>query len=101
MWALGGEFAERPLRGAKSEYTSKAEKPFHTCQLLGSQCGDESRRVPGSSLTSTQIRRYAKHPLNEGHAVEDDEQSTDGRRERDYEIGRLMAFSDGVFAVAI
>ena len=33
--------------------------------------------------------------------VEDDERSTDGRRERDYEVGRLMAFSDGVFAVAI
>lgn len=33
--------------------------------------------------------------------VEDDEQFTAGRRERDYEIGRLMAFSDGVFAVAI
>ncbi len=33
--------------------------------------------------------------------VEDDEPSTDGRRERDYEVGRLMAFSDGVFAVAI
>src|SRR5262245_38329195 len=32
--------------------------------------------------------------------VEDDERSTDGR-ERAYEIGRLMAFSDGVFAVAI
>jgi uncharacterized membrane protein len=32
---------------------------------------------------------------------EDDEPSTGGRRERDYDIGRLMAFSDGVFAVAI
>jgi uncharacterized membrane protein len=39
--------------------------------------------------------------VSEGHVVEDDEQSTDGRRERDYDIGRLMAFSDGVFAVAI
>lgn len=33
--------------------------------------------------------------------VEDDEQSTDGDRERGYDLGRLMAFSDGVFAVAI
>jgi uncharacterized membrane protein len=33
--------------------------------------------------------------------IEDDEQPTDGRSERDYDIGRLMAFSDGVFAVAI
>ena len=33
--------------------------------------------------------------------VEDDERSTDGGGERAYEIGRLMAFSDGVFAVAI
>ena len=39
--------------------------------------------------------------MSEGHGVEDDEQWTDGRRERDYDIGRLMAFSDGVFAVAI
>lgn len=33
--------------------------------------------------------------------MENDEQSIDGRRERDYDISRLMAFSDGVFAVAI
>jgi len=33
--------------------------------------------------------------------VEDDEQSIDGRSEHDYDISRLMAFSDGVFAVAI
>ena len=33
--------------------------------------------------------------------VEDDEQSGDGDRERTYDIGRLLAFSDGVFAVAI
>src|SRR5689334_17911962 len=39
--------------------------------------------------------------MSGGHAVEDDEPSTDGRGEHDYEIGRLMAFSDGVFAVAI
>ena len=39
--------------------------------------------------------------VSEGHLVEDDEQAADGRGERDYEIGRLMAFSDGVFAVAI
>jgi uncharacterized membrane protein len=39
--------------------------------------------------------------VSEGHLVEDDEPSTDGTRERDYDIGRLMAFSDGVFAVAI
>ncbi len=39
--------------------------------------------------------------MSDGRGVEDDEQSTDGRTERDYEIGRLMAFSDGVFAVAI
>ena len=39
--------------------------------------------------------------VSEGHLVEDDEPSTDGGRERDYDIGRLMAFSDGVFAVAI
>jgi uncharacterized membrane protein len=39
--------------------------------------------------------------VSEGHVVEDDEPSTGGRRERDYEVGRLMAFSDGVFAVAI
>jgi uncharacterized membrane protein len=39
--------------------------------------------------------------VSEAYVVEDDEQSTDGRRERDYEVGRLMAFSDGVFAVAI
>jgi uncharacterized membrane protein len=39
--------------------------------------------------------------VSEGHVVEDDEQSTAGQRERDYDIGRLMAFSDGVFAVAI
>jgi TMEM175 potassium channel family protein len=39
--------------------------------------------------------------LSEGHVVEDDEQSTDSDRQRGYDIGRLMAFSDGVFAVAI
>lgn len=39
--------------------------------------------------------------MSEGHVVEDDEQSGDGDREHAYEIGRLMAFSDGVFAVAI
>jgi uncharacterized membrane protein len=39
--------------------------------------------------------------VSEGHVVEDDEPSTDGSRERDYDVGRLMAFSDGVFAVAI
>jgi uncharacterized membrane protein len=39
--------------------------------------------------------------VSEGRLVEDDEQSAAGRRERDYDIGRLMAFSDGVFAVAI
>jgi uncharacterized membrane protein len=39
--------------------------------------------------------------VSEGHVVEDDEPSTDGSRERAYDIGRLMAFSDGVFAVAI
>lgn len=33
--------------------------------------------------------------------VEDDEPSVDGTREGAYDIGRLMAFSDGVFAVAI
>jgi uncharacterized membrane protein len=33
--------------------------------------------------------------------VEDDERPADGHTERDYDIGRLMAFSDGVFAVAI
>ena len=33
--------------------------------------------------------------------MEDDEHSIDGRREHDYDISRLMAFSDGVFAVAI
>lgn len=39
--------------------------------------------------------------MSEGHVVEDDERPTDGGGERAYEIGRLMAFSDGVFAVAI
>jgi uncharacterized membrane protein len=39
--------------------------------------------------------------VGEGRVVEDDERPTDGDRERGYEIGRLMAFSDGVFAVAI
>lgn len=39
--------------------------------------------------------------MSERHAVEDDEQPTYDRGERDYDIGRLMAFSDGVFAVAI
>jgi uncharacterized membrane protein len=39
--------------------------------------------------------------VSEGRVIEDDEQSTDGDRERGYDIGRLMAFSDGVFAVAI
>jgi uncharacterized membrane protein len=39
--------------------------------------------------------------VSEGHAVEDDEQPSDGGREHAYDIGRLMAFSDGVFAVAI
>jgi TMEM175 potassium channel family protein len=39
--------------------------------------------------------------VSEGHAVEDDEPSVGGSRESDYDIGRLMAFSDGVFAVAI
>jgi uncharacterized membrane protein len=39
--------------------------------------------------------------VSEGRLAEDDEQSAAGRRERDYDIGRLMAFSDGVFAVAI
>ncbi len=39
--------------------------------------------------------------VSEGRAIEDDEQSTSDRRDRDYDIGRLMAFSDGVFAVAI
>jgi uncharacterized membrane protein len=34
-------------------------------------------------------------------SVEDDERSIDGRSEHDYDISRLMAFSDGVFAVAI
>jgi uncharacterized membrane protein len=33
--------------------------------------------------------------------VEDDEQSIDSRNEHAYDISRLMAFSDGVFAVAI
>ena len=33
--------------------------------------------------------------------MEDDEQSIDGRSDHDYDISRLMAFSDGVFAVAI
>ena len=33
--------------------------------------------------------------------MEDDEQSIDARSEHDYDISRLMAFSDGVFAVAI
>ncbi len=33
--------------------------------------------------------------------MEDDEQSIDGRSEHDYDLSRLMAFSDGVFAVAI
>ena len=33
--------------------------------------------------------------------MEDDERSIDGRSEHDYDISRLMAFSDGVFAVAI
>jgi uncharacterized membrane protein len=33
--------------------------------------------------------------------VEDDERSIDGRSEHDYDISRLLAFSDGVFAVAI
>ena len=32
--------------------------------------------------------------VSEGRLVEDDEQPTDGRSERDYDIGRLMAFSD-------
>ena len=39
--------------------------------------------------------------VSEEQAVEDDEQPASGRRERSYDIGRLMAFSDGVFAVAI
>jgi uncharacterized membrane protein len=39
--------------------------------------------------------------VSEEHVVEDDERPTDGAGERAYEIGRLMAFSDGVFAVAI
>jgi uncharacterized membrane protein len=39
--------------------------------------------------------------VSQGHAVEDDEPSTSARRENAYEVGRLMAFSDGVFAVAI
>jgi transmembrane protein TMEM174 (potassium channel) len=39
--------------------------------------------------------------VSEGRAVEDDEPSTGGSRESDYDVGRLMAFSDGVFAVAI
>jgi uncharacterized membrane protein len=39
--------------------------------------------------------------VSETRVVEDDEQSTSEDRERGYEIGRLMAFSDGVFAVAI
>jgi TMEM175 potassium channel family protein len=39
--------------------------------------------------------------VSEGRAVEDDEPSAGGSREHDYDIGRLMAFSDGVFAVAI
>ena len=33
--------------------------------------------------------------------MEDDEHSIDARSEHDYDISRLMAFSDGVFAVAI
>ena len=39
--------------------------------------------------------------VSEEQAVEDDEQPASGHRERSYDIGRLMAFSDGVFAVAI
>jgi hypothetical protein len=33
--------------------------------------------------------------------VEDHEQSIAGRSEHDYDISRLLAFSDGAFAVAI
>ncbi|HET9849676.1 MAG TPA: TMEM175 family protein [Candidatus Dormibacteraeota bacterium] len=39
--------------------------------------------------------------MSEGHVVEDDEPSTDGSDEGAYDTARLMAFSDGVFAVAI
>jgi len=38
--------------------------------------------------------------VSEQHVFEDDERP-DARRERDYDIARLMAISDGVFAVAI
>ena len=38
--------------------------------------------------------------VGEEHVFEDDEQP-DAQRERNYDIGRLMAISDGVFAVAI
>src|SRR5262249_45983406 len=38
--------------------------------------------------------------VGEEHVFEDDEQP-DAQRERGYDIGRLMAISDGVFAVAI
>jgi uncharacterized membrane protein len=39
--------------------------------------------------------------VRKGHVVEDDEQFGDGGQERSYDFGRLMALSDGVFAVAI
>jgi uncharacterized membrane protein len=39
--------------------------------------------------------------VSEEQVVEDDEQSADGGAESDYDKSRLMAFSDGVFAVAI
>src|ERR1700730_17096023 len=74
-------------------------------------CSEAPDSNPGASWSRTAIALASvgwqamsereTRIVSEGRAIEDDEPSTGGSREGDYDIGRLMAFSDGVFAVAI